>query len=237
MRLYHGTSSRHLETILAYGLVPRGDAPSNWTAASSAERVYLTNAYAMYFAQASRKDSSEDLVVVEIDTDLLPDQACLQADEDTVWFVWQHDAIDDRFLPPPGMLDRHDQAMHFSRLLGPLAENGITADKSLELLGNCSHEGVIPVSAITRVVRYSAADGPWWISFHDPVISPMNFRFHGSEYRATQLVVADRLEEARQVEQWLPRSIDLDTVESMCAARRTVVPIPSMSAREPVPTP
>lgn len=236
MRLYHGTSSRHLETILEHGLVPRGNAPSNWTAASSAERVYLTNAYAMYFAQASRKDSSEDLVVVEIDTDLLPDQTCLQADEDTVWFVWQHDAIDDRFLPPPGMLDRHQQAMHFSGFLGPLAEHGITAEKSLELLGNCSHEGIIPVSAITRVLRYSATDGPWWVSFHDPVISPMNFRFHGPEYRATQLVVADRLDEARMVEQWIPSFISLDTVESMCAARRTEVSLPSIQTRVTVPT-
>jgi hypothetical protein len=227
MRLYHGTSSRHLEAILEHGLVPRHDAPSNWTAASSSERVYLTNAYAMYFAQAARVDSSEDLVIVEVDTDLLPDQSCLQADEDTAWFIWQHDAIDHRFMPPPEMSDKHEQAMHFSRLLGPLAEHGITAQKSLELLGNCSHEGTVPPSAITRVLRYSAADGLWWVTFHDPVISPMNFRFHGPEYQATQLVVADRLDEAKQIEQWMPSFISLDTVETICARRRTEVPLPA----------
>ncbi|MDW9478975.1 hypothetical protein GOB57_09805 [Sinorhizobium meliloti] len=235
MRLYHGTSSRYLDTILEQGLVPRGEAQSNWPAASSPDHVYLTNAYAMYFAQSSRIDHSEDLVVVEIDTDLLPDQKSLHADEDTVWFVWQHEAVDDRFLPPPGMLDRHEQAMHFSRLLGRLAEHGITADRSLELLGNCSHEGTIPVSAITRVLRYSAVEGPWWVSFHDPVISPLNFRFHGSEYRATQLVVADRLEEARHVEQWLPGFLDLDAVERICARRRTVVSLPATPVRSSAP--
>lgn len=237
MRLYHGTSSRHLDTILEHGLVPRGDTPSNWPAASSAERVYLTNAYAMYFAQSSRKDRSEDLLVVEIDTDLLSDLSRLQADEDSAWFVWHKGSMPARFCPPFTMTDNYEQAMHFSGILDELSEYGIGHEMSLELIGNCSHLGTIPPSAITKMVRYSASDGPWWIAFHDPIVSPLNFRFNGSEYRATQLVVADRLDEARMVEQLMPGFLDLNAVEEMCAARRTHIPLPSLSTKVVVPTP
>lgn len=110
--------------------------------------------------------------------------------------------------------------MHFSGMLEELAEDGFDHETSLQLLGNCSYSGTIPVSAITRVISYSASDGPWWVAFHDPVIAPMNFRFNGPEYVARQLVVADRLEEARSVPQILPSFIDLDAVEAMCAPRR-----------------
>jgi hypothetical protein len=229
MRLYHGTSSKHLDAILEHGLIPRDDRPSNWTAASANDRVYLTDAYGMYFAQSSRKEAGEDLVIVEIDTDLLPDQSALHADEDAAWFMFQHGALEDRFMPPVEMTDKHDQAMHFSRILRPLAEFGIGYEKSMELLGNCTHEGAIPLSAITGIVRYSAAEGPWWVSFHDPVISTLNYRFHGSEYRATQLVVAGRLDEARQVEQLIPGFLDLEAVEKMCGPRRTIIDLPDTS--------
>lgn len=226
MHLYHGTSSKHLPSILEHGLLPRRYAASNWEAASSADRVYFTNAYGMYFSQAACRGTNADLVIVEIDTDLLPDLSRLQADEDCAWFMWQHGAIGKEFHPPLGMDDKYDQAMHFSKLLGTLSECGLGYEQSLEFLGNCSYEGSIPREAITKIVRYSAARGPWWVSFHDPIISPMNFRFHGSEYQATQLVVADRLEEARQVIQLMPSFLNLDTVEQMCATYRTLIPLP-----------
>jgi hypothetical protein len=229
MRLYHGTSSKHLDAILDNGLTPRGERPSNWTAQSASDRVYLTDAYGMYFAQLSRKDAAEDLVIVEVDTDLLPDQSSLHADEDAAWFMFQHGGLDDQFMPPADMFDKHEQAMHFSRILRPLAEFGIGYEKSMELLGNCTHEGAIPLSAITGIVRYSAAGGPWWVAFHDPSMSPFNYRYNGSEYRATQLVVAGRLDEAREVEQLTPGFLDLDAVERMCAQRRFFVDVPGVS--------
>ena len=221
MKLYHGTSARHLDSILENGIVPRGDSPSNWRAASSSDNVYLTTAYGMYFAQTARREAGEDLLIVEIDTELLDDQEALRADEDSAWFSWDTGNLSGRFDPPPA-LDKYGQAMHFSGILADLAEDGFDHRVSLELLGNCSHEGTVPVHAITRVLAYSAADGPWWIAFHDPVISPMNFRFNGPEYVATQLVVAGRLEEARAVPQFLPGFLDLDAVEARCARYRTV---------------
>lgn len=239
MKLYHGTSSKHLDDILANGLTPRGDGPSNWPAASSRDRVYLTDAYAMYFAQSSRKDGEEDLVIVEIDADHL-DPSLLQADEDFAWYAWRKGALPDQFHPPASLTDHVDQAMHFSGILDELLEYGITYETSLDMMGNCSHLGAIPVSAFTKVIRYSAADGPWWLRFHDPVISPVNYLFHGSEYRATQLVVAGRLDKARAIPQPMPGWLDLDAVEGLCAPRRTEVSIPfatpfAKHARQPAP--
>ncbi|MBY3124549.1 hypothetical protein [Rhizobium laguerreae] len=166
------------------------------------------------------------MVIVEINTDLLPDRARLQADEDAAWFIWRSGEMADRFHPPSGMTEKHEQGMHFSTLLENLSECGLGHGRSLALLGNCSHKGSIPPSAITGMLRYSVADGPWWLAFHDPSISPMNYRFNGAEYRATQLVVAGRLDEARQVEQLFPGFLDLDVVEEICALRRTEIPLP-----------
>lgn len=221
MLLYHGTSAKHIESILEHGLIPRGKAESNWPASSSEHHVYLTQAYGMYFAQSARKAASEDLLIVEVDTTLL-DERNLHADEDSAAFSWGRGNLASNFAPPPGA-DLKQQAMHFSSLLPALADDGFDHVASLEMLGNCSHHGVIPVSAISRILRYDASEGPWWLTFHDPVISTLNFRFHGSEYIATQLVVAERLAEAHGVSQAFPSMIDLDAVEEFCARRRTVV--------------
>jgi hypothetical protein len=70
MKLYHGTSLRHLKSISDKGLVPRGARPSNWKAASHDGSVYLSNAYALYFADQAQLDD-EGLLLVEVETDRL----------------------------------------------------------------------------------------------------------------------------------------------------------------------
>jgi len=224
MRLYHGTSAKYLDTILAEGVTPRGERPSNWMAVSAPDRVYLTTAYGAYFAQKARQSQEEDLLIVEIDADLLPDASRLQADEDAAVFAWASGDLPEEFAPPHGCVDIHDQAGHFSRLLDGLAEAGFGYARSLAMMGNCSHAGIVPPEAITSVHRYSAAEGPWWLAFHDPVISPLNFRFHGGEYRATQLVLAGRLEEALAIEHPFPSFLDLAEIAAMCERRRVAVP-------------
>lgn len=54
--LYHGTSSKYLPSILREGIKPRKlTRQSNWktTIESRNDMVYLTNAYALYFAICS----------------------------------------------------------------------------------------------------------------------------------------------------------------------------------------
>lgn len=77
--LYHGTSARHLPSILKSGLQPRGfHKNSNWAGdiESKAGFVYLTSCYPVYFAMAATK-GNEDMAVIRVEVDenkLFPDE-------------------------------------------------------------------------------------------------------------------------------------------------------------------
>ena len=79
MILYHGTTSRHLDSIREHGLLPRYDErPTRWAENPSAtDRVYLTNAYAVWFAWTAA-EAGEKGVVVAVDVE----EEDLVADED-----------------------------------------------------------------------------------------------------------------------------------------------------------
>lgn len=221
MRLYHGTSSRHLDQILKEGLTPRAERPSNWDAESCNEVVYLTKTYGLHFAGNAVNAENEDLVIVEIDTDLLPDQEKLLPDEDSLWFAWKAGAIKPHQVEA-WIYDepKERQAQYFAGFLEDFASMGCTWDWSLKVLGNCTHLGAIPPSAMTRIISYKH-DGAWWLAFHDPTITPQNFRFCGAEYEATQLVVAGRLEEAKNIPIMMPMALSLDRIDEMCREHRT----------------
>ncbi|MEO1497666.1 MAG: hypothetical protein AAFV43_11000 [Planctomycetota bacterium] len=80
MFLYHGTSTQHLDRILAEGLQPRcvtGQA-SNWEGdiESKPDFVYLSAAYAIYYA-VEAADTPHDPVILQVDWDhlkLYPDE-------------------------------------------------------------------------------------------------------------------------------------------------------------------
>lgn len=84
MLLYHGTSASHLESIKKHGIRPRGfDSKGNWehTVLSGTDKVYLTDAYAGYFAWCA--SDGEPWLIAEVDMDKL-DQALLRPDEDAI---------------------------------------------------------------------------------------------------------------------------------------------------------
>ena len=177
MKLYHGTTSRHLAKILVEGLTPnKMNLNSNWdhTVASVDDRVYLTNAYALYFAgQAVEVDESDDvLAVVEVDTDLLNEDLFV-ADEDA---VEQTNRGRDSLPPEWSAIQRTmyywDHAHEFSW------------EGSLQVLGTCAYMDTIPPEAITRIVLISIKKYSRLVmGGYDPFISVMNYKIMGAKYR------------------------------------------------------
>jgi len=78
MILYHGTSKRYADLIMKEGFKSRSETKnSNWdhTIVSQEDFIYLTNAYAFYFAQAAAEDPICSIIQVEVnDDDIFPDE-------------------------------------------------------------------------------------------------------------------------------------------------------------------
>ena len=173
MLLYHGTSATVARKAVTEGLKPRGKRKSNWEVASRNDLVYLTTAYAGYFAAAA---SNKDLWgIVEVDSAKLDDARFLP-DED---FLEQATRTAEPDLPARSMKIR----TKFYRTVLETYQKHWTM--SLEHLGNCSYKGTIPPDAVTRVVLFDAEKSPEIASvFVDPCISILNYRFCGEKYRA-----------------------------------------------------
>src|SRR5260370_37557467 len=81
--LYHGTSLAAWEAIVHAGeLIPRGAAEGNWshTVVSHEAAIYLSTAYATYFAACATREESNG-VVIEIDVmTMTSEQLCCDED-------------------------------------------------------------------------------------------------------------------------------------------------------------
>lgn len=183
MLLYHGTSEATARKALTEGLRPRGRRrTSNWEIASEPNHVYLTVAYAGYFAMAAA-DEGERWGIIEIDTDRL-DEDNLRPDEDFLEQASLGQAVKDRFsgaLLAPS-LDMIKRTAWFRKRLWQFAHLWET---SIAGLGNCAHEGIIAPAAITRVSFYDPASNPMvTMMAADPTISLMNYRLMSGKYHA-----------------------------------------------------
>ena len=166
MKLYHGTSLRFKSSILQCGIKPRGDGGSNWDMhPSKSDLVYLTVAYPFYFAICTAKDD-ESLVVFEIDSEKL-DESLFLPDEDFISQTIAHQT------------NQPLEEVH-SEVVECLENWQDCWKKSLEGLGNCAYQGIIPCEAITR---YCVFDGKEHYSLRmmmaDPSISIFNYFFVG----------------------------------------------------------
>ncbi len=183
MLLYHGTNETVARTALIAGLMPRGwrDGGSTWEGCpSSPDCVYLTTAYAGYFAM-NATEADERWGIVEIDTDLIPeDFGTLVPDEDFLEQATRGQETPPEWgLPTEGMEARtawfRDHLYSFAHLW----------DKSIEGLGNCAYQGAVPPSAITRVGLFTPASNPSLaMMIMDPMITLMNYRICGPKHRA-----------------------------------------------------
>ena len=188
MKLYHGTTERIARLALTEGLLPRSESGSdgNWPKMDSCEfMVYMSSAYAPYFAvcAAERSDEDERPALIEIDTDLLADWDMLP-DEDAMEQGTRMggdgarqicEAFDDYTLLEGNMHERtawiRDNLECFSDYW----------EWSLNALGNCAHNGPIPPEAITRVTAFDLRH-PLINMALDPCITVMNYRICGEKY-------------------------------------------------------
>jgi hypothetical protein len=170
VKLYHGTSDRHLPAILRDGIRPRGKREGNWkhTSDSHPDCAYLTNAYAHYFAISALETKREQCAVVEIDTDKL-DAFFLLPDEDALAQVHKK-AYGGDLLKLTAFY--RDSLFDYC--------GGNAWRDSVKFLGTCAYFGVIPTAAITRIATFSR-EGV--VRYADPTITLQNYQIMGAYYR------------------------------------------------------
>lgn len=188
MKLYHGTNERAARAILRDGLKPRAALPGvptegNWlaTVPSNPEAVYLTTAYAPFFATVATGED-ERMAFIEVDTELL-DASLFRPDEDFLEQATRGQTGRPPFAPPrrAGLVKRvawFRDHIH--------AWSGQEAWRlSLEHLGTCAYYGGIPREAISRVAlcAWDAAKDMSMLAA-DPMICIPNYKFCGVKYRA-----------------------------------------------------
>ena len=181
MKLYHGTSERNLKVILEKGLLPRSASKrrTNWQKnPSHPEAVYLTNAYAGFYANASCK-GRERWAILEIDTAKLNPPA-FAPDED---FLEQAGRKSDGI---PGDMYQRTKALRedLDMYCGDLQSQYVAL--SLKHLGNCTYHGAIPPEAISRIALVNTKLAqPFVMWAFDPCIVLMNYMIMGASYRNT----------------------------------------------------
>lgn len=193
MKIYHGTTASVAEMAIENGLLTReaSGVESLWehTVPSAADRVYLSTAYAGYFANNAAQGQDDRWGIVEIDTDLL-DEDKLRPDEDFLEQISRlvdaprgpifsdlndSNAINDPVLRMNKRTSYYRDNIHmFSHLW----------EESVDMLGNCSYQGNIPPEAISRVSIFNPRENKMVYWLVDPTISLMNFRIMGNKYKA-----------------------------------------------------
>ena len=190
--LYHGTSFAALPHIAAAGLRPRdARGPSNWkrTIESNPETVYLTNSYALSFAENAVGEGDEieqPCAIIEVDCENASVLAHLHADEDA---IEQASRGRDHLPKGWGMVER----TRYYRAI----THRYPALPSLAALGTCGHRGAISPGAIKRVAVITSAKA-CELTFGggiDPMITVLNYQVVGSDYRAFLKWVFDGGEE------------------------------------------
>lgn len=188
MLLYHGTSEKNMRAIMSGGLKPRSRRKGNWkhTVDSNPNAIYLTTVYAGYFAFcATQKPEKDKWLIIEVDTDKL-DEKLLHPDEDVLAQM------------------SHREYVKMGVSLNALTE--IYRDKiadyqhlwktSLEAMGTCAYNGIIPPESFSRVVVYDPATNPQLtLSAMDPAICIMNYKFMQGKYEdITRALMGEKVE-------------------------------------------
>jgi hypothetical protein len=152
---------------------------------SNPKAVYLTDSYAIHFAQNAVEGSKDRLALIEIDTDLL-DEGNLAPDED---FLEQATRSDPKFehVHKRWPTDIKKRTIWFrARQHSDFAH---TWSLSMKHMGTCCHMGVVPADAIKRVALLPASSSVSFAS--DPTITLINYMIMGAYYRNLMRYVFD----------------------------------------------
>lgn len=154
MILYHGTSKFNADKIIKDGFIP--DKKYNWHVKSKQGFVYLSLAYAPFYAM-SAKSKGKVGALIQVYTN----ENCMYPDEDFVMHA----------LGSPSYTQEQLDALN-------LEDYKSFYKDSLEYLGNVC---VKPVDITIMGVQYFDMGG--LIMVCDPSISPINYKFMGDYYR------------------------------------------------------
>lgn len=185
MKLYHGTSEKIAKIALQDGFKPRKilKKKSNWKMASNDQLIYLTSAYAGYFA-ANASSNKEHWAIIEIDTEKL-EYDNFRPDEDFLEQYSRNLSFDETCkisFQLANSKTMKQRTRYFRDNLNKFAHLWL---ESLDSLGNCSYKGIIPPSAITKVAIYDPYSNEIIsMAALDPLISIFNFKFCGEKYIA-----------------------------------------------------
>lgn len=190
MRLYHGTSAATGRIIMEHGLHPRSvtegeEGKGNWehTIPSNPECVYLTTAYAAYFAINAMGDDEKEIAIVEVESDDL-DPDFFRPDEDFMEQASRNATLEgDGF---DGLIECGDD---MNKRTEWFRDNGWKFghmwEQSIESLGNCCYEGGIDASDILRVSFVDVTKAASMATMAmDPTISLLNFGIMQGKYRS-----------------------------------------------------
>ena len=181
VKIYHGTTETIGRRALTEGLRPRNlTGKSNWkhTVESNPTLIYLTTAYAPYYALQAVKELKRDkIAIIEIETDLL-DETKMRPDEDFIEQATRRDKKNGAGIRGKTMNERTEYIRNH------IDEFSASWTLSVQHLGNCAYKGVIKKTAITKVsvVDISKCRAMCFEAI-EPTITLMNYKICGAQYR------------------------------------------------------
>ncbi len=180
--IYHGTNAKYLDRILREGLLPTSNTgASNWEhIPSKPDCVYLSRAYALYYANADR-DEDSNIALIQLDESKLDPQKLLP-DEDFIVEIFNEarhlgETIPDEF-------SNYTEIEELTNAIDPPRFRGLTK-QCLLYYGNLAYEGPISSEAITRhvIVPFDKEHQLIYFLAGDAFTTPMNYHFKGSFYK------------------------------------------------------
>lgn len=191
MYLYHGTSERVAKDALQNGLKTRATSgtKTNWqhTVPSRDDLVYLTDAYAPYFAMvACERPVDGRWAVIKVDLSVLVDGR-LYPDEDFIEQAMrmgynEQDGGENQLVDMLMSFGMRERTEWIRDNIEVFQENW---KASLEGIGNVAVLGDIPAEAIVEVSYFDKTKNPLMFQCAgDPTISILNYKFMAPKYRA-----------------------------------------------------